>query len=77
MIIIEVFIDFILYVLLAFLGFFTGEFILFIVTLGKRKVRWNYYKHIDDSLTWYILTEKSIWLGVVFWMLIIFFIIRN
>ena len=49
--------------------FYTGEIILFIVTLGKKRPRWNYYTDESPS-KWVILTEFSTWIGIAFWLFI-------
>lgn len=49
--------------------FYTGEVVLFIVTLGRKKPRWNYYT--DESASKFVIfTELSTWLGIVFWFFI-------
>ena len=60
---------FVLDVLVEGFFFYTGEIALFIVTLGKRKPRWDYY--VDESPSkWVIFTEISTWIGVAFWILV-------
>jgi len=55
--------------------FYTGEIILFILSFGRKKPRWDYYS--DTSLSkWIILTEISLWIGAAFWVLIAIWIIR-
>ena len=58
--------------------FYTGEivlFVLFILTFGKKKPRWNYYADKSPS-KWVIFTELSTWIGIAFWLLIAWFINR-
>ena len=72
--IIEVCIDLFFYIFIAIIGFYTGELILFLITLGKRKIRWNYYRDIKNSRKFVILTEISIWIGCIFWVLVIMYL---
>jgi len=49
--------------------FYTGEIIIFLVTLGYKKPRWDYYVCIDTSASMFvILTEISTWIGIAFWI---------
>jgi len=55
--------------------FYTGECLLYLITFGKRAPRWNYY--IDKKpAKFVILTELSIWIGVLGWILVIFTFIK-
>jgi hypothetical protein len=40
------------------LFFYTGEIVLFILTFGKKKPRWNYYTD-ESSSKWVIFTELN------------------
>ena len=73
--IIEFCINIILYSYLAIIGFYTGEIFLFLITLGGKKIRWDYYKDVKSSGKWVILTDASVWLGVFIWMIAIVLII--
>lgn len=64
---------FIFEILVEFLFFYTGEIVLFIVTLGKKKPRWNYYTNESPS-KWVIFTEIGTWIGIAFWLLLAWFI---
>ncbi len=56
--------------------FYTGEIILYILTLGRKKPRWNYY--LDESLSKFIiLTEISFWIGFFFWIFLIGWVART
>ena len=58
--------------------FYTGEivlFVLFILTFGKKKPRWNYYTDEFPS-KWAILTELSTWIGIAFCLLVAWLINR-
>ena len=55
--------------------FYTGEIILFILSFGRKKPRWDYYSDAPLS-KWIIITEISLWIGAAFWVLIAIWIIR-
>ena len=56
--------------------FYTGELALYVITFGHRKPRWNYY--VNESPTKFvILTEVSVWIGFLLWVLVISFIVRS
>jgi len=58
------------------LFFYTGECILYVITFGKKKPRWDYY--INEKPTKFvILTELSVWIGLFFWVLIVVFIVKS
>ena len=61
--------------IVEFFLFYTGEIVLFILTFGKKKPRWNYYADEPPS-KWAIFTELSTWIGIAFWLLIAWFIDR-
>lgn len=74
--IIEGILEFIFRFIIEIICFYTGEVIISLVTLSKKKPRWNYYT--DDSATKFIiLTEISVWIGIVFWIFIIGFIVKT
>ena len=55
--------------------FYTGEFILYFITFGRKKPRWDYY--LDSSPTIFVIfTEISVWVGLLFWILVAFLIAR-
>lgn len=56
-------------ILVEILFFYTGEIVLFIVTLGKKKPSWNYYAG-EPTSKWVIFTEFSTWVGIAFWLFI-------
>jgi len=60
-------------IFIEFLLFYTGEFILFIVTLGNRKPRWDYYTR-ESTSKFIIFTELSTWIGFAFWLFVAWFI---
>ena len=61
--------------IVEFFLFYTGEIVLFILTFGKKKPRWNYYADESPS-KWAILTELSTWIGIAFWLLIVWLVNR-
>jgi len=61
--------------IVEFFLFYTGEIVLFILTFGKKKPRWNYYTDESPS-KWVIFTELSTWIGIAFWLLIAWLINR-
>lgn len=68
--VVEGILEFIFYLFIEIICFYTGEIILFIITIGRRKPRWGY--HRDDSLSKrVILSEISFWLGAVFWIMLV------
>jgi hypothetical protein len=54
----------------------TGEIILFVVTLGKHKPRWDLYTK-DSSSRFVIFSEISLWIGMMFWFVILVVIIKG
>lgn len=71
--IIEEIMKFLFEIICEFICYYTGEIVLFIITFGKHKPRWDYYS--DDSIRrFYIFTEISFWIGCFFWILVIFLI---
>ena len=53
----------------------TGEIVLFIITLGKHKPKWDLYAEAKPQ-KFVIFTEISLWLGVAFWIGLIIIIKR-
>jgi len=56
--------------LFAFALFWTGEIILSLITLGRRKPRWDIYSK-ESSFRFALFSEMSFWIGTVFWLLTI------
>ena len=50
--------------------FYTGEIVLYIITLGRKKPRWDYYVEAKPS-KFVIFTSLSEWIGIIFWILLI------
>jgi hypothetical protein len=67
-------VKFIIQLIIEVFCFYTGEIILFILSFGHKKPRWDYYSDVTLP-KWIILTEISFWIGVLFWVLIAIWII--
>jgi hypothetical protein len=53
--------------------FYTGEIVLTLLTLGRRKPRWDYFA--DESPKKFILyTDLSVLVGFVIWLFLFWFI---
>ena len=61
--------------IVEFFLFYTGEIVLFVLTFGKKKPRWNYCADESPS-KWVIFTELSTWIGIAFWLLVAWLINR-
>lgn len=57
------------------LFFYTGEILLFIVTFGHKKPRWDYYTNERGS-KFVIFSELSEWIGILFWFSVAFLIVK-
>jgi hypothetical protein len=68
--------EFLFRVFVEIICFYTGEIILYILTFGRRTLRWDYY---DDErpAKGAILTEISIWIGFLFWIFLIGWFVRT
>jgi hypothetical protein len=47
----------------------TGEVVLWVVTLGRRSPRWDLYT-TERPTRFVLLSEASIWIGGLFWLVI-------
>ena len=61
---------FIYYALIEVICYPTGEIVLYILSFGKKKPRWDYYLN-DKPSKFVILTEISVWVGIFFWVSIL------
>jgi len=53
----------------------TGEIILFLVTLGRHKPRWDLYT--DESPSRFVIfSEISTWIGMIFWFVVLVVVIK-
>ena len=73
--IIEGIAEFVLQVILEFVMFYTGEIVLFVITLGFKKPRWDFYADKQPSI-WVLLTDFSVLVGLAFWITTIGLIAR-
>lgn len=48
----------------------TGEIVLFLITFGKHKPRWDFYTKESPS-RFVIFSEISLWIGMAFWITVI------
>ena len=55
--------------------FYTGEMVLYILTFGKKKIRWDTY--VNDRPRKFILYYyATVWVGFFFWLFVILFILK-
>jgi hypothetical protein len=72
--IVEGVIEFTFRVFIEIVLFYSGEIVLYVLSGGRRKPRWDYYT--DESITkWMLFAEISVWIGFTFWILIIVLIV--
>ena len=57
---------------IVFEGLFslTGEIVLFVVSFGKRKPRWDLYVN-ERPLKFYVFNELSMYIGIVTWLILL------
>jgi hypothetical protein len=53
----------------------TGEGILYTVTLGRHKIRWDLYAD-EPATKSVVFSELSFWIGVAFWIAVIALVYR-
>jgi len=61
---------FLLRVLVMVIFAWTGEMVLYLVTFGSRKPRWNLYSK-ETGVYSVVFSEISVWIGVIFWLLVV------
>lgn len=61
---------FILRLIFDFLLAWTGEILLFLVTLGRHKPRWNLYTK-ESPNRFVLFSEISLWIGMAFWVVVV------
>jgi len=71
-IILEV-LSFIFRIVFEIIMVWTGEIILYIITLGKRRPRWDLYNK-DTFPRFAVFTEISCWIGITFWIAAIYLV---
>jgi len=60
-------IAFLLRIIFELLFTWTGEVLLFLVTMGWHKPRWDFYMS-ESPFRFVIFSEISFWIGVAFWL---------
>jgi hypothetical protein len=68
--IIEEVAKFILRLIFEFLFAWTGEIVLFIVTLGRHKPRWDLYTK-ESPMRFVLFSDISLWIGMAFWVVVV------
>lgn len=58
------------------LFFYTGECVLYVLSFGSRKPRWDFYEN-ERPLIFVIRTEISWWVGFFFWVFLVGWMIRS
>ena len=48
----------------------TGEIVLYVITFGRHKPRWDMYLN-DSPGKFVIFSEASFWVGVGFWVIVV------
>ncbi len=61
--------EIIFHIIVEIILFYTGEILLFVLTFGHKKPRWDYYAKEKPS-KFVIFTEISVWLGFAFWLFV-------
>ena len=54
--------------------YFTGELVLFVITFGKKKVKWNLFTDESEKTKWMLLTDLSVIIGFIVWIALIILI---
>lgn len=72
-VIIQTVLRFLFHIIVEGLLFYTGEIVLFVISLGYKKPRWDYYA-TEKPTKFYILTDASVIVGFCFWLFIFFLI---
>ena len=68
----KIIVTFVFKLIFEVIGFYTGEVLLFLLSFGRKKIRWDFYAEEKPSKFVY-LTEASVWIGGIFWICIILF----
>ncbi len=66
---------FILRLIFDLLFAWTGEIVLFLVTLGKHKPKWDLYTK-ESAARFAIFSEISLWIGMAFWVVAVALLYR-
>ncbi len=54
----------------------TGEIILFILSFGKHKPRWDLYTEEKSMIRFVIFSKISTWIGLIFWFAVLVAVIK-
>jgi len=68
----RIILEFLFRIIVEIVLFYTGEILLFVMTLGRKKPRWDYYAMEKPSKS-VIFTEISVWFGLAFWLFVAWF----
>lgn len=74
--VVEAVFGFLFHLIVEGLFFYTGELVLYIITMGYKKPRWDYYA-AEKPTKFYILTDASVIVGFCFWLFIFYLINEN
>lgn len=66
----EIISEFLFWFVFDVLFIWTGEVILYLITFGKHRPRWDLYTEESPS-RFVIFSELSFWVGVVFWIAVV------
>ena len=67
---------FLFWIFVEVLLLYTGEIILYLITFGRKKPRWDYYADVSGG-KWVIFTELSTYVGFATWLLIFGYILHK
>ncbi|HEY3303940.1 MAG TPA: hypothetical protein VGL70_10455 [Candidatus Binatia bacterium] len=56
--------------------FYTGEIVLYLLTLGMKKPRWDFYAK-ERRVRWVVYTEISWWIGFFSWVFAVGWVARK
>ena len=68
--------EFLFHIFVEIICFYTGEIILFIITFGHKKPRWDFYNDVPASKL-VIIAEISSWIGAAFWLILVIYLART
>jgi hypothetical protein len=68
--ILEEIVEFLFHLVLEIFLTWTGEIVLFLITFGKHKPKWDLYTKESPS-RFVIFSEISLWIGMAFWIAVI------
>lgn len=65
--IIRTILEFLFRIFVEVILFYSGEILIFFITFGRRRPRWDYYAD-EKASKFFIFTELSVWVGFAFWL---------